>query len=224
MSLTADLTNRHAGLWEAMVTHPFVTEMGDGTLPVARFRSYFIQDFIFVRDLVRMVALGVSKAPGFAEASVLNRFLEGVLDPEGDLFERAFNAMGVSEEQYVSAVASPTTRAFGDFLVRTGHEGDFFEIATVLFVTEGTYLDWGSRLIGAGKSPDNAIYNEWITIHGPDVLGGLVDWLRSHLDSADLSPARARRADELFLTALRYEYMFWEAGERDWEMGKKGTG
>ena len=124
--------------------------------------------------------------------------------------------MGVSEEQYTSAAASPTTRAFGDFLVRTGHEGDFFDIATVLFVTEGTYLDWGTRLISAGKKPENAIYDEWITIHGPDVLGELVEWLRSYLDSADLSPARARRTDELFLTALRYEYMFWEAGERDW--------
>ena len=139
MSLTADLSIRHAALWEAMVTHPFVTEMGDGTLPVAKFRDYFIEDFVFVRDLVKMVALGISKAPGFAEATVLNRFLEGVLDPEGDLFERSFRQMGVSEEQYTSAAASPTTRAFGDFLVRTGHEGDFFDIATVLFVTEGTY-------------------------------------------------------------------------------------
>ena len=53
MSLTADLSIRHAALWEAMVTHPFVTEMGDGTLPVAKFRDYFIEDFVFVRDLVR---------------------------------------------------------------------------------------------------------------------------------------------------------------------------
>ena len=216
MSLTGDLSTRHAALWEAMVTHPFVTEMGDGTLPVAKFQNYFVEDFVFVRDLVKMVALGISKAPGFAEATVLNRFLEGVLDPEGDLFERAFQQMGVSEEQYTSASASPTTRAFGDFLVRTGYEGDFFDIATVLFVTEGTYLDWGTRLISAGKKPDNAIYDEWITIHGPDVLGELVEWLGSYLDSADLSPARVRRADDLFLTALRYECLFWEAGERDW--------
>jgi thiaminase len=43
--------------------------------------------------------------------------------------------MDVSEEQYTSDSASPMTRAFGDFLVRTGYEGDFFDIATVLFVT-----------------------------------------------------------------------------------------
>ncbi|GEM_PF-2576459 len=48
------------------------------------------------------------------------------------------------------------------------------------------------------------------------MLGELVEWLRSYLDSADLSPARVRRADDLFLTALRYECLFWEAGERYW--------
>ena len=142
MSLTTDLTIRHAGLWEAMVTHPFVTEMGDGTLPVAKFREYFIEDFVFVRDLVKMVALGISKAPGFAEASVLNRFLEGVLDPEGDLFERAFSSMGVSQEQYTSAAASPTTRAFGDFLVRTGHEGDSDRIFCTIVVS---CIGWSRR-------------------------------------------------------------------------------
>lgn len=149
MSLTAVLSTRHAALWEAMATQSFVTGMGDGTLPVAKFRDYFIEEFVFVRDLVKMVALGISKASGFDEATVLNRFLEGVLDPEGDLFERAFLQMGVSEEQYTSASASSTTRAFGDFLVRTGYEGDFFDIATVLFVTEGTYLDWGTRALSA---------------------------------------------------------------------------
>jgi hypothetical protein len=38
------------------VTHPFVTDMGDGAMPVAKFRDYFIQDFVFVKDLVKMVA------------------------------------------------------------------------------------------------------------------------------------------------------------------------
>ena len=48
------------------MTHPFVTDMGDGAMPVAKFRDYFIQDFIFVKDLVKMVDLGIFKSPGFA--------------------------------------------------------------------------------------------------------------------------------------------------------------
>ena len=48
------------------MTHPFVTDVGDGAMPVAQLRDYVIQDFIFVKDLVKMVALGILKSPGFA--------------------------------------------------------------------------------------------------------------------------------------------------------------
>ena len=151
MSLTQELRARYDGLWEGMVTHPFVIEMGDGTLPEAKFREYFLQDYVFVNDLVSVVALGMSKAPSLKAAGVLNDFLTGILNLENDLFVRAFRELGASEEEYSSAGASPTTQAFGDFLVRTALEGDFEDIATLLYVTEGTYLDWGTRLIEAGK-------------------------------------------------------------------------
>jgi thiaminase/transcriptional activator TenA len=192
-----------------MVIHPFVTEMGDGTLPPEKFRRYFLQDYVFVADLVAMVAHGTAKAPTFEAANVLNKFLAGIINPENDLFMRAFDEFGVTEEEYSHASALPTTQALGDFLVRTGLEGSFDDIATILYVTEGTYLDWGTRLIEAGKKPDNPIYREWIELHGPAVLGDLVEWLGDHLDGVDLA-GREDRIERIFLTALRYEHLFWE--------------
>ena len=216
MSLTQELRHKYGGLWHRVVTHPFVVELGEDDLPVEKFKAYFLQDYVFVRDLVSMTALGVSKAPDFEAAGSLNRFLAGVLDPENDLFIRAFKELGASEEEYRSVNASPTTQAFGDFLVRVGLEGDFEDIVAVLYVTEGTYLDWATRLTEAGKKPGNPIYREWINIHLPDVLGDLVDWMAGYLGGADVGPRRPR-IDRRFVTALRYEYMFWEAaynGER----------
>jgi thiaminase/transcriptional activator TenA len=192
-----------------MVTHPFVIEMGEDTLPVEKFCAYFLQDYVFVRDLVAMTAMGLAKAPTFLAASTLNQFLTGILNPENDLFIRAFRSLGVSEAEYVGASASPITQAFGDFLVRTGLEGNFEDIATVLYVTEGTYLDWGTRLLDAGKSPRHPVYREWIDIHGPQVLGAFVAWLGQHLDGAELGSHRPR-IERIFHTALRYEYLFWE--------------
>ena len=199
-----------------MVTHPFVLELADGTLPAEKFKAYFVQDYIFVEDLVAVTALGISKAPDFASASRLNQFLAGILSPENDLFVRAFKRLAVSEEEYAAAEPSPTTQAFGDFLRRVGLYGGFEEILMALYVTEGTYLDWASRVIEAGNMPTNSLYREWIEIHGPHVLGDLVGWVRADLDKADLGPRRTS-IEKIFVTALRYEYLFWEAaysGER----------
>jgi thiaminase/transcriptional activator TenA len=210
MSLTQELRGRHHGLWERVAAHPFVIEMGEGALPVEKFRRYFLQDYVFVNDLVKMTGLAIAKAPDMSSVAMLERFLGGVGDPEETLFKRAFRELGATEEEYSSASASPTTQAFADFLVRTSLEGSFEDILAVIYVVEGTYLDWGTRLLEAGKSPDNAFYREWIELHGPDVLGDLVGWVGRSLDGAKLGSKRAR-IEHLFLTTLRYEYMFFEA-------------
>ena len=209
MPLTQELRRKHHDLWHKVVDHPFVVEMGDGTLPTEKFKSYFLQDYIFVKDLVSMTALAVSKAPDFQAAGRLNQFLTGILDPENDLFVRAFKELGASEEEVRSVTAAPSCQAFGDFMMRVGLEGDFEEIIAALYVTEGTYLDWGSRLLEAGKRPNNPVYREWIDVHGPQVLAELVTWMGQGLDEADLGH-RLPRIERNFHTALRYEYLFFE--------------
>ena len=209
MTLTVDLKEKYSGLWANMVHHPFVNEMGIGTLPPEKFRRYFLQDYVFVKDLVTMSGQAVAKAPDMESASVFNNFLVGILDPENDLFVRAFKEFGASSEEYSSVGANPTTQAFGDFVVRTAVEGTFDDIALVLFVTEGTYLDWGSRLLKEGANPDSPTYREWIYLHSPEVLGSLVRWLEAYINHS--TSMDRLRADYLFKTTLRYEYLFWEA-------------
>lgn len=200
----------HRRLWEKIVTHPFVLEMGEGTLPEQKFITYFAQDYVFIKDLVTMTALGISKAPSMEAASILSDFLAGIIDPENDLFVRTFKELGVNEDEYSTVSASPATQAFGDFIVRVGLEGSFEDVATILYVTEGTYLDWGTRLLQNPNRLDNDVYQEWINLHGPDVLGDFVAWLDRYLAEVDLSKAIVR-TEHLFLTTLRYEYMFWQA-------------
>ena len=213
MTLTNNLKAKYSDLWESMTHHRFVSQMADGSLSPDIFKTYFLQDYVFVNDLVPLAAQGIAKAPNLDAASIFNEFLAGVLDPENDLFMRFFDELGATQEDYSSAKASPTTQAFGDFLVRTSFEGTFDEIALLLYVTEGTYLDWGSRLLTEGANPENSVYREWIDLHGPSVLGGLVSWLEDYINNH--SQITEERADHLFHTALRYEFLFWESAYDD---------
>ncbi len=209
MGLKELLHREYSDIWEQTVTHPFVIELGQGSLPIDKFTAYFLQDYLFVRHLVSFTALGIAKAPDLGSARRLHRFLSGILDSEHDLFARVFKDLGLSEERYTSVEATPTTQAFGDFMVRTGLDGDFHSITTALYVTEGTYLDWATRLIKQGRRPTQPVYQEWINIHGPDVLGDFVDWLRLQLDAVPSDTHNT--AKRVFNTTLRYEYLFWEA-------------
>ena len=209
MSLTQKLKSRYSSLWRDMTNHSFVDEMGEGTLPAVKFRRYFLQDYVFVNDLVALTAQAIAKSPNLKVASLFNDFLTGILDPENDLFLRAFDELGASEKEYTSVRATPTTRAFGDFIVRTALEGDFDDIAVLLYVTEGTYLEWGTRLLKDRTNLDIPSYREWIDLHGPKVLGDLVQWLEDYIDNT--AQISEDRADYIFHMSLRYEYLFWEA-------------
>ena len=209
--LTSDLKTRYGNLWEQVVTHPFIREMGDATLPKTVFRRYFVQDYAVVGDIVGLVAHGIAKAPNFDGAAVLNRFMHGILNPEKEIFLRVFRDFEAAPEEL--ADKKPITEAFSDFLVRTGLEGTFADIATVLYVTEGTYMDWAVRLINAGTKPHVEAYQAWIDIHGADVLGEVVEYLGQYLDE-EAALDQKGNVQRLFRKTLRYEVMFFDAAYR----------
>ena len=57
------------------------------------------------------------------------------------------------------------------------------------------------------------MYQGWIDIHSPAVLGDLVDWFVARLNDAGerASATKAANLERIFRTTLRYEYLFWEA-------------
>ena len=214
MPLVDDLRAKYHAQWEAMVNHPFVLEMGDGTLDIAKFRAYFRQDYVFCKDLVALTAIAIAKAaPDYEAGKILNGFLANFLSAENDLFLGGFHDLGVTPAEYRATVANPVTQAFGDFMVRTALEGDFDDILPLLYVTEGTYLDWAGRLLKSGARPGNAVYQGWIDIHSPAVLDEVVGWLANRLNDAGRRANDAKRAnmERIFLTTLRYECLFWDA-------------
>lgn len=51
-----------AGVWKDFTHHEFVEQMGNGTLPVERFRFYMAQDFLYLVQFARANALAGYKA------------------------------------------------------------------------------------------------------------------------------------------------------------------
>ena len=210
MGLSGDLRRANLDLWERMVTHAFVRELGDGSLSAERFRRYMLQDYVFLKDLVTLTALGIAKAPDLDAARRLDGFLSPVLNGEEALFRRAFESLGDPADAGRNAEPLPTTAAFGAFLASVAYEGGYEEILTCLLVTEGTYVDWARCLAQGGAAPGNAFYQEWIDIHASEELAAFVAWVEQALDASALASAQAFRLGEVFRVSLEYELRFWD--------------
>ena len=69
MGLSDELQKGVGSLWERVATHPFIIELGEGTLPQEIFDVYFEQDYLFVKELVILRSLAKAKAPDFDDAA-----------------------------------------------------------------------------------------------------------------------------------------------------------
>ena len=202
-------------LWEEVVSHPFVIQLGDGSLSPDVFHRYFEQDYLFLKDWLVLLSLAAAKAPDFDAARRLVGFLHLGLGGEEGLFRRAFSERGLSPRQMDTLEYRPATLHYSGYLRRTAYEGSFLDLVATLLAVEWPYLDWAQRLAQAGKRPENYYYRTWIDIHVSAQMVGFVDWLKLTVDSADVSAAGKARLQDIFRDVLRYELMFWDTAWQD---------
>ena len=50
MSFADDIERRAMPIRQAILAHPFITGIGDGTLPVDKFQHYIKQDYVYLVD------------------------------------------------------------------------------------------------------------------------------------------------------------------------------
>ncbi|MCI0824523.1 MAG: TenA family protein [Chloroflexi bacterium] len=214
MALSDDLRAGVGPVWERVVAHPFVIELGDNTLPQETFDRYFDQDYLFLRDWAIMLSLATAKAPDFDAARQLVGFLHLGLGGEEGLFQQAFRERGLSREDVANLEYRPTTFHYSGYIRKIAYEGSFLDVIALLLAVEWPYMDWAQRLDAAGKRPANNYYQTWINLHTGREMTGFVAWLRQTVDAASVSEPDRARLQGIFKDVLRYEYMFWEMAYR----------
>lgn len=203
MSRAADLRDAAAEVWHASLTHPFVRGIGDGTLDEAAFRWYIRQDYLFLIDYGRLLALGAARAP---ELDWMRRFAAlslAVLETEMDLHRSFAARWGVTDLE--ATVLEPATAAYCDFLLRTATVGDFAELAAAVAPCMWGYAEIGTALAASATS---SRYAEWIEMYASEEFGKLAAWSRDLLDEVD---GDASRMEAAFVASSRHELAFWEA-------------
>ena len=77
--LSQRLYERVKELWPQYPRHPFVTQMAEGTLPVEKFRYYMLQDYLYLRDYVKIFAAIIQKADDFEQIRFLSTQLSDTI-------------------------------------------------------------------------------------------------------------------------------------------------
>jgi len=211
VSLSEDLRARAAAIWEAQHRHPFVTGVGDGTLPLESFSFWVRQDYVFLVEYGRALALAAARAPDLATMRRFAELAHETLGTEMDLHRGFCGELGITPDELEAEPMAPTTRAYTDFLVRTAAQGDFAEAAAALLPCMWGFSDVGRRLAERPR-PADPRYAAWIDLYASDDFAALAGWCRDVVDRAgeDAGPRTRAAMAEAFLASGRYELAFWQ--------------
>ena len=215
MRFSEQLRDQAADVWEAQWGHPFVCGIADGTLDAERFRFYVRQDYLFLIDYGRLLALACARAPRLQWMARFAELARSTLQTEMQLHRDYAAQWGISDAQLEQEQPQAATRAYTDFLLRTAALGDFAELIAALLPCMWGYSELGQRLAHDPRPADER-YARWIEMYSGAQFARLAGWCREVCDEAadGAGEDERTRMREAFLVSSRHELEFFEQAWR----------
>ena len=210
-SLTGYLWTRIDEIYRAILAHPFITGLTDGTLPEEVFRHYVVQDAHYLTQYARALTICAARAPAEGDVKMFAEHAAGAIEVERSLHTAFFADFGLSPAQIAATPLTPTNLAYTSYLLATAYGGSFAEALGAVLPCYWIYWEVGKTLIARG-SP-HPLYRRWIATYGGEEFAAIVRQVLDLTDriGAELGAADRRAMTAHFVTTSRYEWMFWDS-------------
>jgi thiaminase/transcriptional activator TenA len=209
MTFTDDRWAEIAPIRAQIAEMPFLVELGAGTLDWDTFVGYLGQDALYLIDYSRALALAAAAAPITTEALFWSN--------------GSHNALAVERQMHLSHVTdlsqhrpSPTTTAYTSYLLARATNGGYPVLAAALLPCFWLYADAGDALLAAAGDLAGHRYAEWISTYADPEFATATAQARAIVDKAaeEATVATRKAMTEAFVTASRFEWMFFDAAYR----------
>ncbi|KEI70113.1 thiaminase II [Endozoicomonas elysicola] len=201
--------------WNDYCHHPFVQGIADGSLPLASFRHYLQQDYLFLIHFARAYSLAVYKSDNLEDMRSASESVSGILG-EMTLHLAYCQEWGLTEKDVVSLPEARANMAYTRYVLERGMAGDILDLYTALSPCAVGYAEIGYRL---KHDPDTLKegnpYWAWIeTYGGEEYLEGARKQIErlDHLAKSRYNAARMDSLCQTFREATRLEIGFWQMG------------
>jgi thiaminase/transcriptional activator TenA len=214
VSFSAELWQTITPIYAAILDHPFVRGLTDGSLPRETFRFYAVQDALYLRDFARALSIAAARAPQDDWIIMFNEHAAGALKVERSLHESFFAEWGLTPEAVAATPLAPANQAYTSYLLATAYGAPFHEAVAALLPCYWIYWEVGQALERLGSA--DPLYARWIGTYASEEFGALV---RLVIECVNEMAARHGASEREamtrhFVATCRYEWMFWDMGYR----------
>lgn len=193
-------------IFNEITSHPFITELMNGTLPREKFLFYLAQDALYLTDYGRALAGIAAKTKKTAHTAAFLSFAKDAMEVEKELHKSFLGSLDALPQM------SPANLLYTSYLLRQlSYESTAVAVATVLpcfwiYKAVGDY-------IALGKVAQNNPYQIWINTYGGEEFGAAADLAMTIGDELAESATAEERKEmtEAFVMCSKLEWMFWDS-------------
>ena len=104
-------------IWEANHNHPFVQELGKGTLEKEKFIYYMKQDYVYLIEYAKLFAIASVKSPELDTMAKFASILDDTLHFEMDLHRQFAAEFGITAQELEATKATPVNLAYTNYML-----------------------------------------------------------------------------------------------------------
>lgn len=213
-SFTEALWSSISSIYEAIITHPFIKGLVDGSLEEKSFKFYVVQDSLYLSEYSKVLSLAASKSPKDEWTMMFNEHAKMAILVEKALHESFFKEWGLSEKDVYSTPMMPTNLAYTSYLKAVAFSSPFHEVLGAILPCYWIYWEVGKELEKQGSK--KRLYQRWIDTYSSEEYANVCKAVIKITDehSKDLTDHQRQRMKDHFIATSRYEYMFWDGAYR----------
>ena len=194
-------------IFQAIISHDFVTELTQATLDKDTFGFYVNQDSLYLSEYKKsLVAVG-SKCHRPEDTQFFYESATGIIQVEDALHKEFL------EEKYKHHEPSPTCELYNSYLARIVHK-ESVEIGVAAVLPCFTiYKEVGDFILNTQENKGSNPYQAWIDTYASDEFAEAVRQAISIADTYALtaSPESVSKMEEGFVKTSQLEWMFWDS-------------
>jgi len=210
MKVVDQLRKDAHSIWKEIIEHPFVMELATGELPLKKFKFYILQDYSYLITAMRNFAIIASRAPSVETMREVIDILNLEAKTEFNGYKDFLKRLGYTLQDASQINPISVNVSYSNFLLSTSSLKSYAEAITSVLPCFWSYAEIADHYKKRLNTNPNQLYKDWLEVYGTYSYLSLVNKMKNLVNSAG-EGFSYEKLKHVFITASRYEYMFWDA-------------
>ena len=197
----------------AAVSVPPLCGADGGTLPEEKFRYYMLQDYLYLRDYVKIFAAIIPKADDFEQIRFLSTQLSDTIGETYRTHLPYMQRLGVTDAEIEAARPHIDNSAYTHYMICEAQAGDVLTGLVTLLNCSWSYAYVAEQMVARYPNAlSDERYGAWFAGYVSDAYRQTNQDLIDRIDAlgAAVDEAAAQHLCEIFENCCRFDLRFWD--------------